>query len=396
MSRELHFTIGTAGSLVDSSEQPSLTTDLLLVKAGLLYADRVCLYSIGSSLGARLLTLGDATRDEKLQWLERFFRNQSATWPRATGGGLDMVMRYRQLLRKQSIKQLSVGERLEMRHKRNALNGVWREYERQMGDFARSAGAQGIVEARDSGILDLHQFGTGKLETLTELTPDNTTEKQELFDELTLEFFDLIAKATADGSTYPLFDDISGDLLRAGTDLGAVVISESSVARGRHSGLASELLRRLPLFEMATVNQILDIRRELASPLVRFRAAVVGFSEKIRSAAWDSDFASDAEMVFRKQVEPAVLELEEEVQSSSDLGELALRTFRPGDVAMGLGVMLSSLTHLPALAAVALGSGVTATMTGRKAYEEWRAGRKTLEHNQMYFYFRSGERLRGF
>lgn len=395
MSRELHFTIGTAGSLEDSLERPSLTTDLLLVKAGLLYADRVRLCSIGSSLGARLLTLSDATREEKLRWLERFFKNQSAAWPGATGGGLDMVRRYRQLLRKQSMKQLRPPERLEIRHVRNALNGVWREYEVQMGEFARSAGAQSIVEARDSGLLDLHQFGTGRLEMLTEVTPDDATRKQELFDELTLEFFDLIAEATANGSTYPLFDAISGDLLRAGVDLGVVAPSESSVARGRHSGLASELMGRLPLFENATVKEILDIRRELENPLVRFRGAVIGFSEEIRAAAWDSDFASDADMVFRKEVEPAVLELEEDVKSNGDLNELALRTFRPGDAAVGLGVMFTSLTHLPAVAAVALGSGVAAAMTGRRAYEEWREDRKNMERNQMYFYYRSGERLLG-
>jgi hypothetical protein len=88
MSRELHFTIGTAGTLVGSSGQPSLTTDLLLVKAGLLYADRVRLYSIGSTLGAQLLTLSDATCNEKLKWLERFFKNQQTEWPREASGGL--------------------------------------------------------------------------------------------------------------------------------------------------------------------------------------------------------------------------------------------------------------------------------------------------------------------
>src|SRR3712207_3459193 len=159
MSRELHFTIGTASSLDDSSEQPSLTTDLLLVKAGMLYADRVRLYSIGSSLAVRLLKLSSAARDERLDWLERFFKNQRALWPKAARGGLDMVRRYRQLLRQQSMKQHGPVERREMLHIQNALNGVWREYKELMGEFATKAGAQGIVEAQNSGLLDLYQFG---------------------------------------------------------------------------------------------------------------------------------------------------------------------------------------------------------------------------------------------
>jgi hypothetical protein len=395
MSRELHFTIGTAGTLVGSSGQPSLTTDLLLVKAGLLYADRVRLYSIGSTLGAQLLTLSDATCNEKLKWLERFFKNQQTEWPREASGGLEMVKRYRQLLRKQSVKRLGLPERQEMIHIRNALSSVWQEYEKSMSGYARRAGAEDIVAARNSGLLDLHQFRSGMVETLTELTPQDTRRKQDLFDELTLEFFDLIAEAVANGSTHPLFDDISGDLLRAGVDVGAVTPSESSVARGRHSGLATDVLGRLPLFEKASVQQILDIRRELEDPLVRFRTALIGFSEEISSVAWDPEFVSDADTVFRKQIEPAVLELDEEVRSNSGLTELAMRAFRPQDMGTGLLVTLSSLTNLPAVAAVALGTSTTVAITGHKAYKEWREDRKNMERNQMYFYYRAREHLRG-
>ena len=103
------------------------------------------------------------------------------------------------------------------------------------------------------------------------LTPEDQDHREgEFVEDLFWEFFDLIAQAVADGATHPLFDQMSGDLLRIGVEAGVVSPSESGVARGRHSGLASDLLQRLPLFEKATVQDILAIRRELEGPLVRF------------------------------------------------------------------------------------------------------------------------------
>ena len=395
MTPELHFTIGTASTLKDSAERPDLATDLALVKAGLLYADRVRLVSIGSAMGARLLTLSDAPRDEKLRWLESFFKSQLYLWPREARGGLDMLERYRRLLQEQGATRLRAPEHRELLHIRNALTGVWDRYEGEMSGFAMRAGAEAIVEARDSGLLELHQFSPGMLEAMSELTPQDTARKKALFDEITLEFFDLIAEATANGSTHPLFDELSAGFIRETSNLGVIAPSQSSVARGRHSGLASDLLGRLPLFEDATVGQVLDIRRELEKPLVRFRGAVLGFSEEVCSSAWAPDFAGDADAVFRKQVEPAVLDLEEEVRSNGELAELAVRAFRPEDVGTGLLVMLSGLSQLPAVAAVTLGGGITAATTGVKAYKEWKEDRKNIERSQMYFYYRSRERLRG-
>ena len=60
----------------------------------------------------------------------------------------------------------------------------------------------------------------------------------------------------------------------------------------------------------------------------------------------------------------------------------------------GLGVMLSSLAVLPEVAAVALGSGLTAAGTGRQAYKGWKVSSENIEGNQMYFYYGARERLR--
>jgi hypothetical protein len=89
----------------------------------------------------------------------------------------------------------------------------------------------------------------------------------------------------------------------------------------------------------------------------------------------------------------AILEIEEAVRENGSFSTLLLRAVRPMDVAGGFGVMLGSLSYLPDLAAVALGSGLTVAATGHEAYKDWKEDIKNIESNQMYFYYGTRERL---
>src|SRR5215217_2349307 len=393
MSRPLHFTIGTGLGLHPTVEQLSLENDLLLVKAGLLYADRVRLCSIGSALALDFVKLMGASHAQQLDFLEKYFAELAPTNPEAAATMREFIPLYRDLRqrRKGTLTKPQIQTKFEIQAN---LKRAWANFEDGIGEFLRVAGAEGIVEAVDTGLLDVHRFEAGGAERMGGLEPEDQDRRSEEFiEDLFWEFLDLIGEAVADGETNPLFDQMSGDLLRTGVEAGVVSPSESGIARGRHSGLSSDLLHRLPLFEKATVQDILDIRRELEKPLIRFRGAVVEMSENIRSAAWDEDFPSDADMAFRKVVEPAILEIEEAVQDNGSLSSLLLKGVRPGDWVTGFGVMLSTLAGLPDVASVLLGSGTTAGMTARGAYKEWREERKNIESNHMFFYYETRERL---
>jgi hypothetical protein len=325
--------------------------------------------------------------------LDRYFADLVPTNPQEAATVRQFTKLYRQLLKRKpgTLSRADIRMKFEIRAE---LKRIWGNFEEGIGEFLRVAGADGIVEALDTGLLNLHRFEAGKTERFGGLTPEDQDRRQvEVFEDLFWEFFDLIAEAVADGTTHPLFDKVSGDLPRAGVDAGAVFPSESAVARRRLNVLASDFLQRLPLFEKATVQEILDVRRELDGPLVRFRGAVIYLSEDIRSAARDEDFPSDADTAFRKGVEPAIFDIEEAVQSHSSFRELLLRDARPEHVGAGLGVMLGSLAGLPDVVAVALGSGLTAAATGRGAYKEWGENRENIESNQMYFYYGARGRL---
>jgi hypothetical protein len=174
-------------------------------------------------------------------------------------------------------------------------------------------------------------------------------------------------------------------------------VPNSSIARGKHSVLAGKLLERLPLFHEATIDEILDIRKELEQPLIRFRSGVIGFSREMQHAGWDKGFPAEADLVFYERVAPAVLEIEEAIKTSKSLLALSNRLLNKPLASGGvLSVLLSQITELPMLASVALlGGAAAAAATVGSTYYDIVQDRKTAEQNQLYFYYRAGQHLQG-
>ena len=209
--------------------------------------------------------------------------------------------------------------------------------------------------------MDFHRFAAGGVERTAGLDQSsNERRSDEFYEEVTAELFGVLSGAVSEGATYPLFDDHAGKLVRLGVDAGVIRVSESGATKGRQAGLASDLLRRLPLFEDAPVDEILSIRRELNGPLVRFRDAVARFSDGMRATGWDPEFVDDAEDVFVREVEPAVQEIEDAVRDSSFVAQLIPSMTASQNWAAGgtLGMAAYNLASLPELASLAVGGGV--------------------------------------
>ena len=143
-------------------------------------------------------------------------------------------------------------------------------------------------------------------------------------EDLIKEYIDVMSQAVAQGKSYPLLDDLTGNLIRAAIAEGKLEVPDVAVKRGRNVGLMSDLFGRLPLFDQASVQEVLDIRRGLERPLVRFRSAVSTYSDTISSAQWDSAFPIEAEKVFLTEVQPAVLDIEDAIKTNRYLFELVV------------------------------------------------------------------------
>lgn len=378
----LHITIGAAPLLEgDIPAGKSLSVhrlehELLLVKAALLYGDRATLYSPFSSLVLRMLRFSDEPLKDRLRYLEAGAA-RSAVDDDPVAITQEEVEKYRSILRKSypNNKQLKfkAGFELKMRQLQEAAR-----------DLADKAMADGIVGAMDAGLLVVHRFGP----SLNAAMDDTDTAAEE--------FLEMMKSVVADATTYPLFDADLGNWIGAGIRDGSIAVSETGAIRGKQVGLAAALLERLPLFDMATIQEIVDIRRELERPLVRFRAALIGYAGGVEHEQWDDDFAFDADQVFQRDVAPAVEEIAEAIKANSRLSALARRAVdKPLTVPSGsaLAIALSSLSSLPHALTQAVGLIGASGLVVYDGFKAWQEKQRDIEKNQLYFYYAVGKRL---
>lgn len=392
----LHFTVGTGPSFDDSIKQLSLENDARLLKAGLLYADRVRLASVGSSLTLKMMSDANAGRERQLDFIERHFRdNASRDHPEEAATILEFVELYRPMLRSRNLSKEQLSIRFSLSRK---LADTWAEFKEGWEDFGIRAGIREIQAAQRSGLVDIESFAAGGVERSSALSPDAAEMRsEEYYGEITSELFGMLSGAVSQGTTHPMLDNEAGKLVRLGIEAGAIPVSEIGQAKGKHGGLTSDLLRRLPLFDEASVEEVLDIRRELEGPLMKFRGAVSELSEGMREPGWNPDFDADAEDVFVKKVAPAVKEIEEKIEDNRFLAELLPRMTRPQDWGSGaaLGMAAYNLASLPELASLAIAGGTGFAGAARNAYLEHRDVRREIRGERLFFYREAERRLAG-
>lgn len=156
------------------------------------------------------------------------------------------------------------------------------------------------------------------------------------------------------------------------------------------------MLRRLPLFEMASIEKVLGIRRDLRVPLLEFRHAVANFAWEVRSAAWQKGFAEEAEALFRKKVEPEVEKIKYAVKENFSYAELGHRALRHGGAGLAGGVVegfLASASSLTDVSSAALLGGVGCPLI--QALLDKHRRLEEIEDNQLYFYYAAEEALSG-
>ncbi len=386
---EMRFVVGSAaGAREDSPENFDLSHEVNLVKAALLYADRVELVSAGASMLYGFVALGSVPPEDRLALVREHAPSNAGT--RISDENLQIM----DLAMGRGSPELrrAIGER-RLAEVRKGLQAVtdagWEEIKRDAEERFDSYNARGLGEAVDSGLLEIHTFGGNTVSGMLAMTQEGHTVEATIEDILR-EYVER-ASIAIDGPGYPLFEDLLGRLVDEAVREGLILPSLAAVHRGRHGELAGDLLGRLPLFEGATVDEVLDIRRALERHLRGFRSAVSGFSREIQSAAWEPGFAGEADVLFREKVEPEVEGIEEAVRENRSYAELGRRVLSSGGfVRASFGALLGGASELGALSGLALGIGVSGVQALVDQYNRTRE----LRGNQLYFYYGARELLR--
>ena len=387
----LHFTVAsTAGHR--SPGRLDLSEDLALVKASLLYADKVRLCSVGSSFLSAIAEYAEAPEKERAKLVVRYLPvlqpSMSADEVRFFEAAVGMMSRKDE-------------RRVPKRARKEVLAMVRKEGEELRRDVIeqhRAAGIEGFREAVRAGVLEVHTFGQTSVEALMEAHFRGNGDWLSGVDiaDVLVEYLELASEAMLAGTTYPLLDAPTAEFVAAVEGTGFADVPATAADRGRYSGLAGDLLRRLPLFELASIDEVLDIRRDLRVPLLGFRQAVAGFAREIRSAAWREGFAEEAEALFREKVEPEVDKIEHAVEENSSYAELGRRTLRHGGTgAVGgvVGGFLAIASSLTEVSSAALLGGVGGPLV--RALLDKHQRLRELSDNQLYFYYAAGEALGG-
>ncbi|MET0398822.1 MAG: hypothetical protein ABW277_18670 [Longimicrobiaceae bacterium] len=377
-SSSLNLIIGTA-----PAESFSLEHDLRLLKVALLYGDRALLCSPAASQLFEMAGLKQSFAVEQGNRIEE---------PDAKGLALvvvaALVLAYFSIGRDQRLHDLRHAEWLgrlppeiiaAVERLTSDLSRLHQEIDRLIEDPELRAAIEEVSLAVRSGNVDVHSFGMARPEEAVQA------------------FVTRVTEAVVDGESFPLLDAATGDLIgRALRDRQAP--DPGPAHHAKHVHLAAHLFERLPAFEDATVAEILDLRRELDPHLVRFRAAMLGFADKIASAPWDRDFTRDAERVILHDVEPAILSIQEAVHDNRVVAHLRRHTFQQdwklaasGTIAVGI----AQWAHLPTvLIGGALGASLPLIRLVNGAMEARRQEHRSIERNGLFFYYRMRDEMR--
>jgi hypothetical protein len=196
--------------------------------------------------------------------------------------------------------------------------------------------------------------------------------------------------------TFPLFDDGAGGLMRAMVDEGKVIGPQTG--RSTEIGVAGRLLGGLEAFPFAAMDELVDVRERLARPLTRLRAVLARASVQFESAAWDEQFAREADDFYRREVSPAladVAEALEELGARPTLLRVVARkeTVAAAAASLGLAAANAQFGALPDLIFGAPAASIVAA--GAAEALERRKSRRAAAANSFYFLYAANRELGG-
>jgi len=374
MENKFRISIGSCPTLdkIDLKSHKYLDHDLQLVKAALLYADEITLCSPSCTMIASVVALGELAMSSSPKDKIKFFEEITPKDKLPPN-----YFYYKSLLEK---KHLSGKEIIAKKHLVKILNNFWSEFRKSGFELADGVNLEGFVTAFEAGYLNFYQF--------KDINNDNIGKS--MINEFVEYIFELIKSV----ESYPLLDDFASELIKAGILEGKINIASIDKTRSKHIGLVTNLFQRLPIFELADVKELIDIRAELNQYLSRFRSGIMKYSNDISSETWDEDFKKASEEIFYKDIEPTLIDIEDAIKSNKYLIKLTDRySSSPQQFAVPVvSVALTNFSNIPDLISLAFG-GASIVANIYDVFNKWKEEFNKIKQNQLFFYYELKRKL---
>lgn len=281
------------------SGAPTLGGDVTLVKSALLYADEVELLGLAASLVYATGMTSAASSPSLVELMEmiEIVSDEVQITP-AVRAAIEYIERSE---RKGRPLPLEFRENLDsVQEFRSTAVRMLVESSEEM---AKSTGLWDLRPAIDARVVTVADFGLRRADTLRAVVGKSTGSEAEVKG-----WMDGIVKRLSDSRTHLLFDPESASFVDSMVREGVVGLSSAGRLLLGKAAIGAGLVAKLPSFEAASVDEILELRADLDGPLKRYRGAVVRLSRTIPEiSVQELDHAVQAE--WEASVAPALDDL---------------------------------------------------------------------------------------
>lgn len=395
----MKFTIGTASSSMEFEE------DIRLIKSSLLYADEIELigmaeYAMFNYLPKCLLNTSDfeIVISNLISLLKSFDNEDTKTIASQLEDVQVQLLQYLPYLKKK--KNRNKQEILAQRQFRNLESQCRVQLSTAYQELINNPGISQIQSLVDRNIINIYDYSYNGFS----------------LEELTGGYFANLLGTIKHGGSYPLFDSISANVVSSVTNKKFLDFSKMDKEIIRHAGIAHNILSTLPTLEKASIDEILDFKKDMVIPLNNFRTAIYGFTEKITSMPWDDDFCYECLKLYDTEVMPKVNELNELSSETSVLKNFGRRVLNDEEERKKLGYVgaglittittnsniFDALNFLESIIRVGAKVGLTAAgLTAflktadvlRQAKAEAKEKKSEMEGNVMYYYYKASKKI---
>lgn len=380
---ELIITMGFDFTVAIVPNNTSLEREMNYIKSALLYADKVTLISPLAYMFNRLTNKGNNLNERTvIKLIEQILPLAKLNDTSFYEETYHVIKEFSNIIHSKRYKSIPYVKKLEI--------------QRQLRSFTME-----VCEVMFSLVGEQHG---NELQTLINKGQVEIEKFNHSLGDLDLcvkDYCDLLTKSIQ--SSYPLFDTQSNDLMKAAVDSRIVNLSSIDKQKITHAGLTDNYIQKLPSFSEASMDELIDIKNELSKPLTRFRGKMLEYSESIQSMPWDTDFESECELLYNKEVVPALLEIEESTKDGSFIKNLGRKFLTDEGVWRSTGGLVVSIAAGGVISAFnnAISSDTAMLVTGgayaatqiASAYEEYTANKREIERKDLYFYYKAGRLL---